>query len=672
MGEAFQAWQAGNIDRAEKMLHACRDQLDEENRRGIDLRLLQSLIDDSRPTATWVFEGLVESFAFSADNRFLAVGLANGAVLVHELGTERPEILVSAGEAERAYCVAFSPDSAFLLAGRGRSDSYGEVLLWQVTNGAEPQFVNKATLGTHDAPVGAVAAYLGPSGLTAASADLDGTLMSWLLPSGDLLGSEHVKIPVEHAERVAFTADGQSLAFDCGKRVLVWGEYGRVLRSDLQADTLPLSGGRAAWAPWVLSPDGNSLAYESGFTVRLAKFGERETQTMDTPICWDRRFSLAFSSDGTLLAMGGDGGRPFVTLLDIRRGRDTGKLIHGGLVSGIAISSDGRWLASADWDLNVKLWDLNTLKRSCLLIEEDWLQPLALSPDGKTVACRGQNHAVLLWDTATGDTGLLSGHTDTVRGLAFSPDGKTLASASLDRSIRVWDVRTRQCIDTLNTHRQVVYSVAFTARDGTRLAAGGRSGDLWLWDRNTGEKTEVAGHRADACVCTLKASPDFRYLVSGTVWAGDANGRDNEAIVWDISGPKPVKIRDPLRCQAVSSIGFSLDGCFALGENSSSVQVRRLNDLAERTTLTGEGTWLTGVSFSPDGEYAVTAGSSGEIRVFRDWERIGDRQEAIVIRTEDRLRRIEFFPDGEAFVTGGMDGYIRVWRLDGHVSQTGG
>ncbi len=121
---------------------------------------------------------------------------------------------------------------------------------------------------------------------------------------------------------------------------------------------------------------------------------------------------------------------------------DLGVHAHGELVSGIAISSDGMWLASADWDLNVKVWDLNTLKRSCLLIDEDWLQPLALSPDGKTVACRGQNHAMLLWDTATGDTGLLSGHTDTVRGLAFSPDGKTLASASLDRSIRVWDVRT--------------------------------------------------------------------------------------------------------------------------------------------------------------------------------------------------------------------------------------
>jgi WD40 repeat protein len=226
-------------------------------------------------------------------------------------------------------------------------------------------------------------------------------------------------------------------------------------------------------------------------------------------------------------------------------------------------------------------------------------------------------------------------------------------------------VATQECIDR-HQHESGVWSVAFASNDGTKLVSGGRKGELWWWDRKTGTKSSIPGHRQDATVCCVKASPNFQFFVSGTVWvAGHYEERDNEAIIWDLRGNQPRKLGDPLRGHVVSSIAFSSDSqYFALGRAASTVEIRRLCDQSQVTVLHGEGTWMTGVAFSPDGDYIFTAGASGEIRIFRNWELTENERQVTVFRTEDQLRRVEFFAHGTSFVTGAMDGYIRMWRAE--------
>src|SRR3954452_12808884 len=58
---------------------------------------------------------------------------------------------------------------------------------------------------------------------------------------------------------------------------------------------------------------------------------------------------------------------------------------------------------------------------------------VAVSPDGKTLASASSDKTIKLWDVATGkQRATLKGHTDGVSSVAFSPNGKTLASGSLD------------------------------------------------------------------------------------------------------------------------------------------------------------------------------------------------------------------------------------------------
>ena len=76
----------------------------------------------------------------------------------------------------------------------------------------------------------------------------------------------------------------------------------------------------------------------------------------------------------------------------------------------------------------------------------DSVDSVAVSPDGKTLASGSFDKSIKLWDVASGkNTATLKGHDKIVNNVAFSsvafsPDGKTLASGSADETIKLWDL----------------------------------------------------------------------------------------------------------------------------------------------------------------------------------------------------------------------------------------
>jgi len=144
---------------------------------------------------------------------------------------------------------------------------------------------------------------------------------------------------------------------------------------------------------------------------------------------------------------------------------------------------------------------------------------LAVSPDGKMIATGAYDQKIRLWDTATGkEIALLKGHNGAVNGLSFRPDGKVLASASADRTVKLWSIPGGQRLDTLSQPTKEQTSVVFSA-DGKQLFAAGGDNRIRVWnisaDAKEGTNKIVTARFAhDGAILSLALSLDGKLLAS--------------------------------------------------------------------------------------------------------------------------------------------------------------
>ncbi len=189
---------------------------------------------------------------------------------------------------------------------------------------------------------------------------------------------------------------------------------------------------------------------------------------------------------------------------------------YSGWISSVAISPDGKTLASGSTDNTIKLWNLATGKQIRTLTEHSgWVYSFAISPDGKNLASGSDNNTIKLWNLATGEQiRTLGRHSDYVLSVAISPDGNTLASTSRDNTIKFWNLATGKEIRTLTGHSGYVNSVAISP-NGKTLASGSDDTTIKLWNLATGEEIRtLTGHSNK--VMSVAISLDSKTLVSGS------------------------------------------------------------------------------------------------------------------------------------------------------------
>ena len=108
----------------------------------------------------------------------------------------------------------------------------------------------------------------------------------------------------------------------------------------------------------------------------------------------------------------------------------------------IAISHDGKTLASGSWDRTIKLWDLETgsLLRT-FIGHTNLVDSVAFSPDGRYIASGSWDKTIRLWNSATGDLLDTISYNNTMQSsVIFSPDGKTIAATMPNEKVKLWKV----------------------------------------------------------------------------------------------------------------------------------------------------------------------------------------------------------------------------------------
>jgi len=161
-------------------------------------------------------------------------------------------------------------------------------------------------------------------------------------------------------------------------------------------------------------------------------------------VLWERRdpgdrvHDGDFNPSGDRVASVTDLG--FVRVHDSSTGSTLFEFRSPGSMLAVKYSPDGRYLAAADREGSIFLFDAetNALLRT-IRSDDRQLFGLAFSPDGKTMAVGGFGRIVRLYDPETGNELLtLQGHKAQVNGLAFSPDGLTLASVDHEGAVFLW------------------------------------------------------------------------------------------------------------------------------------------------------------------------------------------------------------------------------------------
>jgi WD40 repeat protein len=160
---------------------------------------------------------------------------------------------------------------------------------------------------------------------------------------------------------------------------------------------------------------------------------------------------------------------------------------HQGYVGHIAVSADGKLLASASGDRTVRVWDLQARAEvQCLRGHSHPVIRAAFSPDGKRIVSAEYRQfcpSVRVWELEGGSELFRldeESHFLWVWDVAFSPDGLHLATASEDHCARLWNVESGELLREL-FHEKWVDTLTFSA-DGRRLAC--RFGDPRVAERN--------------------------------------------------------------------------------------------------------------------------------------------------------------------------------------------
>lgn len=277
-----------------------------------------------------------------------------------------------------------------------------------------------------------------------------------------------------------------------------------------------------------ISPDNQTLVSGSfDTTIKVWDFNSGELlHTLKEHLKAEELVSaVAIADDGKILVSGSNSYGGTIKVWNLQTGEllySLPKNIEG--VTSVAISPDGKTLASGSEDTTVKLWDLTSgTLQATLFGHTGTVRSVAFSPDGTLLASGSEDSTIKLWNRNDGSLlATLSGHAGIVYTIAFSPDGNTLASGSGDRSIKLWNVgkdcltNKRQCFIVRTLPRQTgsVYSVAFHP-DGQTLASGSLSGKITLWNLKSGEILQtLSGH--SRWVESIAFSADGNALASGS------------------------------------------------------------------------------------------------------------------------------------------------------------
>ncbi|MBI3409325.1 MAG: WD40 repeat domain-containing protein [Planctomycetes bacterium] len=463
---------------------------------GDDERIVLRLMADSKIAQTIKTPGAVQTLAFGPENKTLAAGINErqnnleiGAIRLWDSESGK-EIGKPLQHSSGIFALSFLPVNNLLIS-TGKDNL---VRCWDHAAG-----VQVGAVPGHLGWVGALVAT--PDGKRIVTGSYDAAIKIWdakslvrpnVLPSGQQI-----------VQAVAFSRDDKVLATgDNRGGVKLW---------DLKTGGLQ-----------------GALPEQAGSIAALAFFASAE----DNP----RKLAVAvYGNDGEIklweLTAGKKDGFEPKPVLPLKG--------HAGGVACLAVSPNGKELASGGTDGAVIVWNLDEgqAKRT-FKGHKGAVQCIAFVPDTPLVASGGADGSVRFWDATTGKEGRQAQsnvHPGGVTALAFFPENPFYATSGRDLTTKTWKIDAKEpslLLRVFRSHGQPVSAIGASAKLGY-FASGSLDGTLRIFDLQR-ERLTLMGHAG--AVRALAISHDGLTIASG----GHDGGHDEAVHLWRALAPAAV------------------------------------------------------------------------------------------------------------------------------------
>jgi WD40 repeat protein len=393
------------------------------------------------------------SIAFSPTNRWVAGGLADGRVLVWNLGTtERIDLARPDGETGELRFV-----SEEVLGSKSPDTT---LVVWSLPN--RRSHVLRGHVG--------IAHWARRFDGTIVTFGHEGEIRAWTLPDARDRSLRSHSGPVAH---VAYSAHGLVTAGSDGD-VRVW-------PPDEHEDDRLVSDENDPVVTFAVAPRGDRVAIgRANGDVAITELGGNKATALAQT---GQVFGVAWDREGRRLAIAGRSGG--VDVVDTMTGETSLEIREPDAyrVRAAHFSRGGRVLATVGWVDDGIVWIRMFDARTGALqekhpVEATGVEAAAFSHDDRYVAINSFERTVLVWDRHSG-VRTFGKHAGQVGGVDISPDSSRLITAGTDGVVKLWDLASglHRTVQLRGPLRGVAFALdgkTFTAVGDARVAFFGR------------------------------------------------------------------------------------------------------------------------------------------------------------------------------------------------------
>lgn len=330
----------------------------------------------------------------------------------------------------------------------------------------------------------------------------------------------------------------------------------------------------------------------------------------------------------------------------------------------LAISSDGKRFASADFQSSVSLWETDTGKEINTLrpekkTDEEAITGLTLADDAKTVLIAWQKVAAEADDFNAARLSAWNGETNktlwskaaSYRGrLPMLAKGDSLQVGGGPNVFEIWSIKSGMVGESRGGHKSPVNAIGVTA-EGDYLS-GGAEGVLYRWNKGRIAHKERA-HKGAVTAFAMSRNRE-QWLTAGA---------DLVIRGWPPDATRPIEFKKK-HTGPITSLAFNSTAIWAAsGSGDRSVRTWFVATGEEIASFLGHSEGVSAVAFSPDNRWLASASDDTTIRL---WPILGgkldpDRDPIVLEKHTKPVTCLAFTPDGKRLLSGGQDQKLIVW-----------